>query len=341
MAWKLHNAMWPGLVGKEEGSAEPPISLDRMLELTVGSDVGGKTFDGVDMFLFHPHLDIDAGEDDVRRLADKIAALGLKIGSVVAPIWEGTVGGSSMGDADARARFVLAVKKACRYTKILRDHGVRDYGSIRIDSAGGVEDWSKDPVAGTKLIAETFKESARVAADYDEVLVAEGEICWAGMHSWKDMLDLLEEVGMPDQLGFQADLAHTYLYLLGYNAEQHTWLSEPYSDDEVWAAYKTMTDQLRPWTYDFHVAQNDGTVHGTGAHDKTGRHCKADDPNGRLDIVKCAGYWLLDDAGNPRPEIKHLCWDGCMFPNEDLEKQETWNTILGVMQDVNTAHGKD
>ncbi len=60
-----------------------------------------------------------------------------------------------------------------------------------------------------------------------------------------------------------------------------------------------MTDALRPWTIDFHVAQNDGTVHGTGSHDKTGRHCPADDPNGKLDIVKCAGYWLKD-AAKPR-----------------------------------------
>ena len=34
-----------------------------------------------------------------------------------------------------------------------------------------------------------------------------------------------------------------------------------------------MTDALRPWTIDFHVAQNDGTVKGLGYHDKTGRHC--------------------------------------------------------------------
>jgi hypothetical protein len=35
-----------------------------------------------------------------------------------------------------------------------------------------------------------------------------------------------------------------------------------------------MTDALRPWTIDFHVAQNDGTVHGAGSHDKTGKHCR-------------------------------------------------------------------
>ncbi|MEE3178683.1 MAG: sugar phosphate isomerase/epimerase, partial [Verrucomicrobiota bacterium] len=88
----------------------------------------------------------------------------------------------------------------------------------------------------------------------------------------------------------------------------------------------------------FHVAQNDGEVHGAGSHDKTGKHCPADDPNGRLDITKCAGYWLqgAQDRG-----IQHICWDGCMFPNETLEKPETWNAILKAMIDVRDAHGWD
>ena len=30
----LHNAMWPGLVGKGGPDAEPPIDLDTMLDLT-------------------------------------------------------------------------------------------------------------------------------------------------------------------------------------------------------------------------------------------------------------------------------------------------------------------
>ncbi len=329
--------MWPGLVGKDEDSDQPPISLEKMIGLTVASNAGGRKYDGIDLFLFFPHLDIDATDDDIRKFADDVAAKDLKIGSVVAPIWQETGGGSAMGDQAARDRFVGAVKKACRYTTILREHGVRSYGSIRIDSATGVEDWAANPAANTKMMAQTFKECGKVAADHDEVLVAEGEICWGGMHSWKDMLDLLEETGMPDRVGFQADLAHTYLYLLGYNAEQHALLNEPYTDEEFWSAYKTMTNKLRPWTYDFHVAQNDGSVHGTGAHDKTGRHCPADDPNGRLDIVKCSGYWLLDENGNPRPEIKHLCWDGCMFPNTTLEQQSTWDTILKTMVEVDGA----
>ena len=61
---KLHNAMWPGLVGKgDEEGQEPPISLERMLELTAGAEVDGQKFEGVDYFLFHPHTDPDDLED--------------------------------------------------------------------------------------------------------------------------------------------------------------------------------------------------------------------------------------------------------------------------------------
>lgn len=333
---KLHNAMWPGLVGKDADSDQPPISLDRMLELTAAAEVNGQKFEGVDLFLFHPHTDPDASEDDLKAMADKIASHGLNVGSVVAPIWPGTVGGSSMGSDEDRANFVLAVEKACRIAKIFNEHGVRQYGVIRIDSADGPEGWASDPAANTKKIAQTFREAAKVAADNGERLAAEGEICWAGMHSWKDMLDLLEEVGMPETVGFQADLAHTYLYLLGYNAAEHALLQPGYNDEDFWPAYEKMVNALKPWTIDFHVAQNDGSVHGTGSHDKTGRHCPADDPNGKLDIVKCSGYWL--DGASDRG-IQHICWDGCMFPNEMLETQSTWNTILDVMIKVRENHG--
>ncbi|MEW4489790.1 TIM barrel protein [Thalassoglobus sp. JC818] len=336
---KLHNAMWPGLVGKEEGTDNPPISLDRMLELTAQANVNGTRFDGIDYFLFLPHTDPDASDDELRQIADKIASHGFSVGSLVAPVWPGTVGDSAMGDEESRKKFLTAVEKACRIARIFNEHGVRKYGVIRIDSAEfGVEKWREDASANTKKIAATFREAAKIAEDNGERLAAEGEICWAGMHSWRDMLNLLEEVGMPQSLGFQADLAHTYLYLMGYNAPEHALLKEGDSDEAFWEAYKTMTDALRPWTIDFHVAQNDGTVHGTGSHDKTGKHCPADDPNGKLDIVKCAGYWL---EGATDRGIEHICWDGCMFPNSMLETASTWNTILGKMIEVRDAHGWD
>jgi len=333
---KLHNAMWPGLVGKGSPGAEPFLSLDRMLELTVAADVDGQKFDGIDLFLFDPHIPIDLSDDDVKKVADKIASKGLAVGSLVAPVWPGTVGDSAMGSPEQRDKFVLAVKKACRIANLLNEHGVRKYGVIRIDAADNPEHWAADPKGNTKKIAETFREAGAVAKDHGERLAAEGEICWGGMHSWQNMVELLEQVALPGTVGFQADLAHTYLYLLGYNAPEHQLLKPGYSDAEFDAAYRKMTDALRPWTLDFHVAQNDGSVHGSGSHDKTGRHCPADDPNGKLDITKCSGYWLQGAADRG---IKHICWDGCMFPNAMLETQETWNTILAAMIQVRDAHG--
>ena len=331
---KLHNAMWPGLVGKEPGTDHPPIALDRMLDLTANTTVNGRKFDGVDLFLFLPHTDPDASEDSIKAMADQIAARGLKVGSLVAPVWPGTVGGCAFGCADERRKFVMAVQKACRIAKILKAHGVRDCGVIRIDSAGGPAEWSNDPPNNTRKIAETFRAAGMVAAENGERLAAEGEICWGGMHSWKTMLDTLEATAMPETVGFQADLAHTYLYLLGYNAPSAALIRDGHTDAEFWAAYETMTDALRPWTFDFHVAQNDGTVHGTGSHDRTGRHCPADDPNGKLDIAKCASYWLKDAESRG---IRHICWDGCMFPNATLEDPSTWEKVLTAMIAVDEA----
>src|ERR671932_1172041 len=90
---KLHNAMWPGLVGKGPDS-EPPIDLDTMLNLTAAAEVDGAKFDGVDLFLSLPHTDIDSTDDDLKKLADKLRAKGLKAGSLVAPVWGATGGGS-------------------------------------------------------------------------------------------------------------------------------------------------------------------------------------------------------------------------------------------------------
>ena len=334
---KLHNAMWPGLVGKaSQGGDEPDISLQRMLELTAAAEVDGQKFDGVDYFLFHPHTDPDASDDALKEIADLVASFDLTIGSLVAPIWPGTVGGPAMGSDEERDNFVLAVEKACRIAKVFNEIGIRKYGAIRIDSASGVADWAADPKANTAKIAETFRRAGQVAADHGERLVAEGEICWGGMHSWKDMLDLLEQTDMPQTVGFQADQAHTYLYLMGYNAPEHALLQDGYSQEEFDAAYANMTAALRPWTYDFHVAQNDGTVHGTGSHDKTGRHCLADDPNGKLDITATAGYWLEGAADRG---MNHICWDGCMISNAVIEDPSTANAILGAMINVRDAHG--
>src|SRR5882757_594438 len=339
----LHNAMWPGLVGKGPDS-EPPIDLDTMLKLTVAAEVDGVRFDGVDLFLSLPHTDIDSNDEDLARLAEKISSKGLCAGSLVAPVWGATGGGSAMGDEAERGRFLTQIRKACAIGKKLRDLGIRTYGIIRIDSAASPADWAKDPVANTKRIARTFREACTVAEDFGERLAMEGEICWAGMHSWRRNVELLESVARPQTLGFQADMAHTMLFTMGYNAPEDRLLPENFdwaNRDEFAAAYRRMAAALRPWTIDFHVAQNDGTVRGSGSHDKTGRHCLPLDPNGKLDIVRDAGAWMRDDAGKVTDAFQHICWDGCMFPNEVMVKQQTWNDVLRVMIAVRDTHGWD
>jgi sugar phosphate isomerase/epimerase len=336
---KLHNAMWPGLVGKGSPGAEPFIDLDTMLDLTAAAEVDGTRFDGVDLFLYDPHINIDISDDDLKAVADKLTAKGFVVGSVTAPVW---FDASAMGNEQQRANYLTAIRKACRIAQTLRELGVRPHGVVRIDSACSPGDWAKDPEANQRTIAESFKKGAAIARDFGEKLAAEGEICWGGMHSWRTMVDLLERVGAPDTVGFQADMAHTLLYTLGENAPEDRILPKDYDWKDratLDGALKTLTAALRPWTIDFHVAQNDTTVFGSGTHDHTGRHCLATDPNGKLDIPHHAGFWLRDENGQVIKKLRHICWDGCMFPNAVMNDPKTWNDILAAMISVRDAHG--
>lgn len=116
---KLHNATWPGIVGKGPDS-EPPISLDDLLNFTANAEVDGVKFDGIDIGLFEPHFNIDESDDGIKRLAEKVSNLNLNIGSLVAPIW----GGPAMGSKEERAVFVDMVRKSCEFGKKLRAEGV-------------------------------------------------------------------------------------------------------------------------------------------------------------------------------------------------------------------------
>ena len=333
---KVHNATWPGIVGKGPDS-EPVISFDTMLEMTAAAEVDGVKFDGVDIGLLDPHIDLDMSDDGIKKLADKVSALNLNIGSLVAPIW----GNPAMGSKEERAQFVEQVRKAARFGQKLRELGVRPSGVVRVDSASGVDDWAADPAGNNKLIAQTFREACDAAAEFGEKVAAEGEVCWGGMHSWKEMLNMLEAVDHPN-FGLQADMSHTFLYLLGTNKPEDRILPADFewSDRETLTeGLKKLTAALRPYTIDFHVAQNDGTVFGSGSHDKTGRHCLATDPNGKLDIVQDAGHWLRDESGQLTKAFNHICWDGCMFPNAVMNDQQTWNDILAAMIKVRNAHG--
>ena len=166
----LHNAMWPGLVGKGSPDAEPFIDLDAMLDLTAKANVDGVRFDGVDLFLFDPHTSIDASDDELKRLHDKVASRGFVVGSLVAPVWPPTGGGAAMGSVEDRKRFLTQIRKACAIGTKLRDLGIRKYGVIRIDTASSPGDWAGDPEGNTRRIADTFRQACDIADGYGERL---------------------------------------------------------------------------------------------------------------------------------------------------------------------------
>ena len=143
---KLHNAMWPGLVGKGDGEGEePPISLGSMLELTANAEVDGRKFDGIDYFLFLPHTDPNASDDEFKQTADLIASKAL-----ILVLWLLRFGRVRLETLlwvrmSSRVNFG-SVQLACRVAKIFNEHGARKGGVIRIDSAEfGVEKWKANP----------------------------------------------------------------------------------------------------------------------------------------------------------------------------------------------------
>ena len=61
----------------------------------------------------------------------------------------------------------------------------------------------------------------------------------------------------------------------------------------------------------------------------------------RLDIVRAASYWMRNDEGELTRAFRHICWDGCMFPNSVMTDQKTWRDILATMIAVRESHGWD
>ena len=69
------------------------------------------------------------------------------------------------------------------------------------------------------------------------------------MHSVKRNVELLEQVGRPETVGFQADMAHTLLFTMGYNAPDDRILPENFEWSDRRAldeGLQRMTNVLRP-----------------------------------------------------------------------------------------------
>src|SRR5207244_7798543 len=119
--------------------------FEKMLDMTAAAEVGGQHFDGVDIFLSLPHTDIDSTDDQLKELADQVASRNLVIGSLVAPVWGPTGGGSAMGSEEERNAFLTQVRKSCEIGRKLHDIAIRSYGIVRIASSCSPADWAADP----------------------------------------------------------------------------------------------------------------------------------------------------------------------------------------------------
>ena len=227
---KLHNAAWPGVVGKGPDS-EPPIDLDTMLDLTAAAEVDGVKFDGVDLFLFAPHVNIDAE----RRRAQAAGRQGRvarasSIGSVVAPVWPPTGGGSAMGEGGGAQEVPRAgpqglphrqtAARAGRPALRRRPHrlGLRRRATGPTDPEGQPEADRRDLPAGRRRSPRTTANGSPPRAKSAGAACTAGgrwSTCWSGSAS-------------PRRVGFQADMAHTLLYTLGYNAPEDRILPEDF-----------------------------------------------------------------------------------------------------------------
>ena len=50
-------------------------------------------------------------------------------------------------------------------------------------------------------------------------------------------------------------------------------------------------------------------------------------------------HWLREENGELTKKIRHICWDGCLFPNDVMLQPQTWNDILAAMIEVRDRHG--
>ena len=171
----LHNAMWPGLVGKGPYS-EPPIDLDTMLNLTAAAEVDGVRFDGVDRSSRCP-TPISIPPTTTWRVSPRSS----RPRDCVPDRWSRryrppTGGGSAMGDDAERARFLTQVPQGLpdrEETTRPRHPQVRNdphrFGCQR-------RGMGQDPAADTRRIAQTFREACTIAEDVGERLAAEDEL---------------------------------------------------------------------------------------------------------------------------------------------------------------------
>lgn len=365
--WKLEEMLdlcstWPALVGKGgEANQEPPIPLDVILPLIAkAKGAGGNRFAGASVMLAGSHFDVkkcgssEGLRNEAKRFAGEFANHGVQIGPIVPPTWQWE-GGGEMTNPDDHDKIISQFRIGLDAREVFESEGVLIPGHdpvYRIDTctfAGGKShsqyEEKRRIVAPliqklSKMLDAKFGENAR--------LVVEFEICWDLIDNIKDGMRLIREVGQ-DNTGVQCDGSHLLTELLGIcqttDADDGGYCASTANlpkgfdfrdNGTLEGAWQWAQEQIGDKVFDWHCTQNDGTVHGQGQHDKTGRHCRPDDPNGRIDPAFVEPLFLLGTK-KEGVRVQSRTWDGCMMPNGVLEAQDYYDNVLTYMARGRTA----
>ncbi len=65
----------------------------------------------------------------------------------------------------------------------------------------------------------------------------------------------------------------------------------------------------------------------------------ANDPNGKLNVPRDAGYWLRDDTGKVLKSSNTSAGTAACSRMNVMMRQQTWNDILAAMLQVRENHG--
>ncbi len=324
------------MVGKGAPDGEPIIALDTLLEAD-RERRGRRAEVRRRRSLARRSAYLDRQRSQGRRQArgrSHPRAIGLKVGSFVAPIWGGAGGGSAMGDADDAqavpqrrsaeglpdrpsrcARSASARPAASASTRSTRRRGLgqgpgRQHQEDRRDVPRGRQDR-----AGPRRVS--WSPRARSAGAACSQLAREREAArrWSACRA---------------SSATRPTWRTRCCFMLGANAEEDRILPEGLRLEGHGRARRRLQEGgRRAAALDARLPRRAERRHRCSApatHEKTGRHCRPTDPNGKLDITKHAGYWLRDDKRQAdQDDAPHLLGRLHVPQRGDGERRQTWN----------------
>ena len=350
-------ATWPGLVGRDGKDGNDPVDLETMLKfISEARGPNGEKYDGVAMMFAAPHVDIDGGEEEGKRLARLLKKYGLKLGPVVPPAWAFAGGGFAVL-AEDHEKIIAQWEKAIVIWKAVRDEGqtLENYPPVfRADSSTFVNDLRvEDRLAGLKAstarrnLVAVLQKLCDLMATIGGYVVIEPEVCWVELDTLEDSVEVCRLVARAN-IGIQGDGSHMLTEIMGISQRDDAdadgyrsasaLLPKGFAFDDDPALEKALesgASVIADFLFDWHHTQNDGTVHGDGEHDKTGRHVRPKHPGGKIKAEQFATRFLVTDDGQLR--VSATCWDGCMGERSELLSQDLYDEVLAYMVESNTA----